>query len=151
MDLEVHIRSPQQYLKTRVYSEGLVEEAVYILAEWLATASVQGSVSFPEVVVPIVVALRKGVKGAKSGFGANKEAGLVKGLVERVEDSARWVEQRRKELTFGPERMKEVEAWEMDLRLKVEESPLGKYVKVQRKAREKRRMLVEKVCAMLLF
>ena len=41
------------------------------------------------------------------------------------------------------QRLGEVEAWEAAV--KVEETPLGKYVRVQRKAREKRRKLMEKV------
>ncbi|KAK7055141.1 Noc2-domain-containing protein [Favolaschia claudopus] len=126
LDLEVQIRVPQQYLKTRIYSEGLIEEAVYLLAEWLASPAVHGSVAFPEIVVPIVVMLRKGVKAAKTGggSGAAKDLGLVKGLLERIEESAK--------------------EWETALVAKVEESPLAKYVKVQRKTRERRRKLVDK-------
>jgi nucleolar complex protein 2 len=69
--------------------------------------------------------------------------GVVKGLLERVEESSRWVEERRKGVRFTPRLLAEVEDWES--RVKVEESPLGKYIKVQRKTREKRRLLVEKV------
>jgi len=141
-DFETNIRAPQQYLKTRVYNEGLAEEATYLLAEYLASAPVQGSVAFPEIIVPIVTVLRKAVKAAKSSSWKAKEAGIVKGLVERAEDSAKWVEEKRKGVVFAPSRMAEVEAWEDSL--KVEDSPLGKYVKVQRKTREKRRKLVEK-------
>jgi len=131
-----------------VYTEGLVEETAYLLAEWLASQPVQGSVAFPELVVPLVVVLRKAIKaakssGGKSGSSSGKDVGVVKGLVERIEDSGEWVEQKRKGVMFSPGMLAEVEEWES--RVKVEESPLGKYVKVQRKAREKRRMLVDKV------
>jgi len=144
LDFEVQIRTPQQYLKTRVYTEGVVEETGYLLAEWLASKPVQGSVAFPELVVPLVVVLRKAIKAAKSS-GKNtsgKDVGVVKGLLERVEESSSWVEQRRKGVTFTPGMLAEVEDWES--RVKVEESPMGKYIKVQRKTREKRRLLVEK-------
>ncbi|RDB19670.1 hypothetical protein Hypma_013319 [Hypsizygus marmoreus] len=148
LDLEVQIRAPQQYVKTRVYSEGIIEETTYLLAEWLSGPAVQGSISFPEIVVPIVVLLRKSLKGARSGSGAGagsgKDQSLVKVLLERIEESARWVEQRRKAVSFAPGKLGDVEEWERTLRLKVEDSPLGKYVKVQRKTREKRRKLVEK-------
>ncbi|KAL6308862.1 Noc2-domain-containing protein [Sparassis latifolia] len=141
-DFDTNIRAPQQYLKTRVYNEGLSEECVYLLAEYLASEPVQGSIAFPEVTVPLVIMLKKTIKTAKLSSWKAKEAGLAKGLVERIEESAKWVEQKRNGVSFAPGRMGEVEAWEHDV--KVEDSPLAKYVKVQRKAREKRRKLVEK-------
>ncbi|KAF7326840.1 Noc2-domain-containing protein [Mycena venus] len=124
LDLEVQIRAPQQYLKTRIYSEGLIEEAVYLLAEWLASPPVHGSIAFPETVVPVVIMLRKSIKTAKTG-GASaassaKDLGLVKGAV-------------------GTDRGERA-----GLSANVEDSPLGKYVKVQRKTRERRRKLVDK-------
>lgn len=152
-DFDTHIRAPQQYVKTRVYNEGLAEESTFLLAEYLANPPVHGSIGFPEVTVPIVLLLRKAVKGAKNaqGKGAkSKEAGLAKALVERVEESAKWAEQRRKGVLFAPGKLGEVERWEEDLAGKLDDTPLGRYVKVQRKAREKRRKLVEKVRAALL-
>ncbi|KAM5532673.1 hypothetical protein V8D89_013642 [Ganoderma adspersum] len=146
-DFDTHIRAPQQYVKTRVYNEGLAEESAFLLAEYLASPPVHGSIGFPEVTVPIVLLLRKAVKGAKNaqGKGAkSKEAGLAKALVERVEESAKWAEQRRKGVLFAPGKLGEVERWEDDLAGKLDDTPLGRYVKVQRKAREKRRKLVEK-------
>jgi nucleolar complex protein 2 len=144
----VQIRAPQQYLKTRVYAEGLVEECVYLLAVWLANEGVQGSVAFPEMVVPVLVALRKAVKVAQrtNGSGGGKDVGAVKGLVERIDESVQWVESKRKGVVFAPGKMEEVKEWEAGLRATVEDSPLAKYVKVQRKTRDKRQKLVEKVC-----
>ncbi|KAJ7260970.1 Noc2p family-domain-containing protein [Mycena haematopus] len=146
LDLEVQIRAPQQYLKTRIYAEGLVEEAVYLLAEWLASPAVHGSVAFPETTVPVVILLRKSIKAAKTGGATSsaKDLGLVKGLLERIEESARWVEQKRKGVVLAPNRLGEVREWERGLVATVEDSPLGKYVKVQRKTRERRRNLVDK-------
>jgi len=145
LDLEVQIRAPQQYLKTRIYAEGLVEEAAFLLAEWLASGAVHGSVAFPETVVPVLVLLRKSVKAAKAGgAAAAKDLGVVKGLLERIEESARWVEQRRKGVALVPSRLGDVREWEKGLAASADESPLGKYVKVQRKTRERRRKLVDK-------
>ncbi|KAN0080082.1 Noc2p family domain containing protein [Tylopilus felleus] len=144
-DFESNIRAPAQYLKTRVYMEGLIEEATFTLAEWLISAPVHGSIAFPEITVPIVVTLRKMLKTAKSatkGGGAQKQVGVVKTLVERIEESAQWMEQQRKGVQFGPGKLSEVEMWEANLR--VDESPLAKYVKVQRKVRAKRKDLVDK-------
>lgn len=142
-DFDTNIRAPQQYLKTRVYEEGLAEEASYLLAEYLASGPVHGSIAFPEMVVPLTMMLRKTIKGAKSSSWKAKEAGIAKILVERIEESSKWAEQKRKGVTFTPSRMTEVGTWENSIKL--DETPLGRYVKVQRKAREKRKKLVEKV------
>jgi len=116
----------------------VLEEAVFLLATWLAARHVQGSVAFPEVVVPVLASLRKSLKKASGG----KEAAMVKGLVERVEEGAKLMAEKRKAVSFGPKALDQVRAWERDV--EVEETPLGKYLKSQAKLREKRRQLVEK-------
>ncbi|KAG2093039.1 Noc2-domain-containing protein [Suillus cothurnatus] len=139
LDMETHIRAPAQYVKTRVYAAGLVEETVFLLAEWLGSGPVHGSVAFPELIVPIIVTLRRTLKNCKE---LGKEAGMVKGLLERVEDCAKWIDQSRSGINFGPGKMDEVEQWEASV--EIEESPLGKYLKVQRKSREKRKRMIDK-------
>ncbi|EKM76219.1 hypothetical protein AGABI1DRAFT_122794 [Agaricus bisporus var. burnettii JB137-S8] len=150
LDFETQIRVPQQYVKTRVYFEGLAEEATYLLAEWLASPTVHGSIGFPEVTVPIVIQLRRSLKAAKSNSAASgtaKEQNIVRTFLERLEESAKWVENLRKNVTFAPGKMHAVEQWEKSLRDQSKEAPLGKYLKVQLKAREKRRKLLEKAQA----
>ncbi len=66
-------------------------------------------------------------------------------LVERTEESVRWTEQRRKDVKLAPSMISAVESWERDSKTKVGDSPLGKYVKVQRKAKEKQRKMIQKV------
>jgi len=147
IDFDFHIRAPQQYLKTKVYGDGIIEEATYLLAEWLGSPAVIGSVAFPEVVVGIMVALRRSVKaGNKAGVGGGKGVGVVKGLTERIEESSKWVEGKRKGVVFGPGNVAEVQDLERDLWEEVEGSPLGRYLKILQKQREKRRTLLEKVC-----
>ena len=146
LDLEVHIRTPQQYTKTRVYAENLVEEAIFLLAEWLASATVHGSVAFPEASVPVAITLRRALKSSSKGdFSVVKEASLVKALVDRIQDSARWMEQRRSTVTFTPRDATQVEDWEVAIKHKIGESPLGKYLKVLQRTREKRRKLIDNV------
>lgn len=149
LDFETTLRAPQQYLKTRMYGEGVVDESCFVLAEYLASAPVHASVAFPEVTVPILSALRHAIKaaykpaGKDKSKGKGKEAATVKVLVERVEESAKWVEDQRRGISFAPGKLDEVLRWESGV--KAEETPLGRYVRVQRKAREKRRKLMEKV------
>jgi len=120
-----------------------VEEASFVLTEWLVSAPVCGSVAFPEMVIPITVALRKIIKGSKS-----RDVAGVKVLVERIEDNAKWISQKRSRgLSLNPSNIDAVAQWEeKELKNKIEsESPLGKYTRVTRRAREKRRQLVDKV------
>lgn len=129
-------------------SEGLAEEAAFLLTEWLASVSVHGSIGFPEIVVPVVVLLRRSLKNSNlKAKSSGKEHGIVKTMLERVEESARWIEQKRSGVTFSPSKVGNVQEWEEEIRKKLHESPLGKYLKIQRKAREKRQSLNEKVCS----
>lgn len=151
LDFETQIRVPQQYVKTRVFSEGITEESIFLLAEWLSSPVVHGSVGFPEIVVPIVVLLRRSLKAAKtnsSASGTSKEQTMMKTFLERVEESAKWVENQRKEVAFTPGKITAVAEWEKELRKNLKDAALCKYLKVQIRAREKRRKLLEKVgCA----
>ena len=140
LDLEIILRAPQQYLHTRVYTETIANETVFLTAEWLSVRSVHGSIAFPELVVPIVASLRHALKTARSGA---KVSGAVKALVERIEESARWVSQRRAGVTFAPGDTAAVGRWEADLEL--DDASLIKYARLLRKTREKQRKLVEKV------
>ncbi|KAI0337672.1 Noc2-domain-containing protein [Trametopsis cervina] len=142
LDFETNLRAPQQYLKTRVYAEGIMEESSFLLAEYLAGTPVHNSVGYPELVVPVVAALRRGVKAASKGKGKGKEVSIVKALIERIEDSAKWVEEHRRGVSFAPGKLQQVQKWEQEVN--VQETPLGKYVRVLRKARDKRRKLVDK-------
>lgn len=106
--------------------------------EWAAAPHLQGSVAFPEVMVPVIATLKKSSKNAVGG----KEAGVVKGALERIEEGSKWVEERRKAITFAPRNTDQVRMWEKDLN--IEDMPLAKYLKSQKKLREKRRKLLEK-------
>jgi nucleolar complex protein 2 len=120
---------------------------VFLLAEWLTSGVVHGSVAFPEMSIQVTVSLRKALKSSSRGDPSMvKEAGLVRGLVDRIEDSAQWMEQKRSTVTFSPGNDSQVEDWERTMKGKIDESPMGKYFKVLQKMREKRRKLVDKVC-----
>ena len=116
LDFETTIRAPQQYLKTRLFNENVVEEATFLLAEYLNSPTVLGSIAFPEVIIPIVLTMRKAIKGGKSQSWKSKEVGIVKGLVERIEETAEWSEQRRKGVSFTQKGLDEVEEWERDIK-----------------------------------
>ncbi|KAI0695318.1 Noc2-domain-containing protein [Cytidiella melzeri] len=142
LDFEANLRAPQQYLKTRIYGSGILEESSFLLAEYLASPPVHTGIAFPEIIVPVVSALRRSVKAGSKQKGKGKEVGTARALIEHIEESANWVEERRRGVSFSPGKLQEVQKWEREINL--QETPLGKYVRVLRKAREKRRKLVEK-------
>src|SRR5258706_12290688 len=122
MDLEYTIRAQTQYLKTRIYVEVLVEETCYLLAEWGAVS--QSSVAFPEIVTPILVALKRNIKESKAAKGgAAKGISGIKTLVERLDEGAKGVKERRAKVTFAPADRSEVDRWERSV--KVTERPVG--------------------------
>lgn len=88
--------------------------------------------------LPVVVVLKKCVKRANGGKGVVQ----AKTLVERIEDGVKWVGSRRENVGFAPGERNEVERWEGNV--KVEETPLGKWMRVVRKAREKKAALADK-------
>lgn len=149
LDLDTHVRAPAVYVGTRAYHSALVEEASYLLAEWCSSGQVLGSIAFPEISVPITVSLRRALKKTKAAKGrpSGRDVELVRALVEKIEESATWVEKRRSGVQFGPSNVEQVKRWEQDVNLG--DSPLGRYLKVLSRAREKRKKLVEKVRSLL--
>ncbi|KAG8959627.1 Nucleolar Complex 2 protein [Tulasnella sp. 419] len=142
LDITIHIRAPTQYLGTKVYNESIVEESTFVLAEWCET--LQGSIAFPEIMVPILMVLKRAVKKSKGG----KISGCVKALIEKIEDGVRWAENQRSNVGFAPGMDKEVKEWEAKVTLG--EAPIGKWTGLQRKARERKRELLEKVSNLYL-
>ncbi|KAG9043322.1 Nucleolar Complex 2 protein [Tulasnella sp. UAMH 9824] len=136
LDLSVSIHVPAGYMKTRILAESIVDEASFLLAEW--SESLQGSIAFPELMLPVTVTLKRCVRRSKGG----KNAMHVKTLVERIEEGSRWVESKRANVRFAPSDGRDVEAWEGGIDVK--DSPVAKWVKVQRKARAVREEMKRK-------
>jgi nucleolar complex protein 2 len=106
----------------------------------------QGSIAFPEIILPSIIALRKSLKksfNTGKHSASSKIVGMVKILLERIEEGVKWVSVRRDNIAFAPANQSEVEKWERGL--KMEDSPIGKYMRVQRKTREKKQALLSKV------
>ncbi|KAF6755023.1 hypothetical protein DFP72DRAFT_847980 [Ephemerocybe angulata] len=93
------------------------------------TTITASSIGFAEVIVPIVALLKKSLKvSAASKNGSRRERGFVKTLLERTEDSAKRMEQMRRD-GFAPRQMSHVLQWEAKLREGLLETRLVKYVK----------------------
>jgi len=148
LDLEHIIRAPTSYLKTHVFIDGVTDEALYLMADWCA--EVQDSISFPEIMVPVVLGLRRCLKitkqkssgkaGGKGGEGKSSKA--IKTLVERIEEGMEWTKERRRGVSFSPNDREQVDRWEATV--KVKDTPLGKYAAVLKKTRERNRAMLQR-------
>jgi nucleolar complex protein 2 len=144
LDMTLHIRAPAQYLKTPVYAESICEEAIFLFGSWIEC--VQGSIAFPEIIFPSIVTLKRSLKKSYSPGKHNansKIVAMVKVFLERIEEGVKWVSRRRDSIDFAPANQPEVEKWERGLN--IGDSPIGKYMRVQRKTRERKQALLNKV------
>ncbi|KAK6338855.1 Nucleolar Complex 2 protein [Orbilia brochopaga] len=142
LDFATIIRVPKSYLRSRVLQDGLGDQIIEVLSEYFVLWAT--SVAFPELVVPPVVMLRKYLKKASAAGSGNRNVrfnNALAGLVTRLESNARWIEEKRRDVSFGPGRMDEVMGFSKGLEW--EKSPLGVYVVTQRNVREERRKNLE--------
>lgn len=147
LDLDLSIRASASYLKTRIYSDGIIEETLYLLAEWCA--DLQDNVAFPEIIVPVVSGLKRCLKLTKStGSGGGKgkhtdgkSTKAIKTLIERLEEGVTWVKEKRINVKFAPNDRTEVNRWERSV--KKGETPVGKYANVLKKARERKKKMLD--------
>ncbi|EKD05664.1 noc2p [Trichosporon asahii var. asahii CBS 8904] len=138
LDLAYVIRAPAAYPKTRVYQEVLGEELVWLLADFHAQLS--NHISYPELVLPVIVSVKRHIKRGTAG--SPKVANQLKTLVDKLEANRTFIEGKRRNVGFAPRDRAEVARFKEGI--KVETTPLGTWVKVQRKVRAQRRKEIEK-------
>lgn len=133
-DFEYTIRVSKAYLGTKVYQDGVCDQIVDLFGEFFALHS--KSVAFPELAIPVTITLRRFTKRSKNPR-FNKQ--LLR-LVERLEENAKFIQQKRNKISFGPTNRAQVSVFlkEFDW----EKTPIGSYVVVQRQVREERLQLL---------
>ncbi|KAB8238401.1 mRNA-binding ribosome synthesis protein NOC2 [Aspergillus alliaceus] len=142
LDFNTAIRAPKSYLRTRVYQDGVGEQVAELISEFFVLWTKH--IAFPELSVPIVVSLKRWLKQVSSRSGGNKNTKInqmILLLVQKVEANARWIEDRRSGVTYTPRNRAEVENFLKDVDW--ESTPLGAFVKSQRKIREEKAALLE--------
>ncbi|KAJ5682914.1 hypothetical protein N7462_006079 [Penicillium macrosclerotiorum] len=142
--LEFHtaIRAPKSYLRSRTYQDGVGEQVAELLSEFFVLWSKH--IAFPELSVPVVVALKRWLKQVSARSGGNKNAKInqmILLLVQKVEANARWIEERRLNVSYTPRNRTEVDTFLKDVDW--ESTPIGAFVKTQRKLREERAAVLE--------
>ncbi|KAF3189772.1 Nucleolar Complex 2 protein [Orbilia oligospora] len=123
LDFATIIRVPKSYLRTRVLQDGVGDQVVEVLSEFFVLWAT--SVAFPELIVPPVMIVRKYLKKASAPGTGNKNVrfnNALAGLVTRLESNAKWIEEKRRDVNFGPGRMDEVMGFSKSLEW--EKSPL---------------------------
>lgn len=135
MDFEITIRAPKAYLRSRTYQDGLGEQVVELFAEFYVLYS--KSVAFPELAIPTIVQAKRFMKKSKNA----KINGGLHLLINKLDANSKWIEDRRSQIDFAPNRRSEVDAFLKDVEW--ETTPMGAYVVSQRKVREEKRKLLE--------
>lgn len=138
--MEFYLKCPTSYLKTRVYADGLADELVHLVTEYYGALAT--SIAFPELVLPAVVALKRHSKKT----GQAKLGSQIKVLVEKLESNARWIEERREKIEFAPSKRDKVDRFLQGEEL--DKTPLGGYLRLQRKLRDAKRATLEKAVSL---
>lgn len=156
LDFDTTIRAPNSYLRTRVYQDGLGIQISELLVEFFSCWSKH--IAFPELVIPPTVVLKRWLKSANGSSSpsippASTKKPLEKGnknsklnssialLVTKLDLNARWVEEKRKNITFAPGNREEVDSFLNDV--KVEDTPLGAFAVTMRRQREERAKVLD--------
>lgn len=142
LEFNTAIRAPKSYLRSRTYQDGVGEQVAELLSEFFVLWSKH--IAFPELSVPVVVSLKRWLKQVSARSGGNKNAKvnqMILLLVQKVEANARWIEERRLTVSYAPRNRTEVDSFLKDVDW--ETTPLGAFVKTQRKLREERAAILE--------
>ncbi|KAK2750005.1 Nucleolar Complex 2 protein [Onygenales sp. PD_40] len=143
LDFATSIRAPKSYLRSRVYQDGVGEEVVELLYEFFILWT--KNIAFPELALPVIVMLKRWLKEVSSRTSGNRNTKInqmIVLLVQKLEANSRWIEERRSKVTFAPKDRAEVEGFLKDVEW--ETTPLGAFVKTQRKQKAERVKLIEK-------
>ncbi|KAI9105785.1 Noc2p family-domain-containing protein [Phlyctochytrium arcticum] len=137
LDFSLNFKTPNQYVGTRVYQTGLVEQVVELLFEYYDSLCL--SIAFPEVAVPAIVQLKRYVKRGKN-MAVAKQVGQ---LIEKLEQNSTFITAQRSNIEFAPTSTSAAASFLSHL--SPSNTPLGKYVGSRRavKARELERLRKE--------
>lgn len=142
LDFNTAIRAPKSYLRSRTYQDGIGEQVAELLSEFFVLWSKH--IAFPELSVPVIVSLKRWLKQVSARSGGNKNAKvnqMILLLVQKVETNARWIEERRLNVSYAPRNRSGVESFLKDVDW--ESTPVGAFVKTQRKLRAERAAVLE--------
>lgn len=164
LEFDTSIRAGQQYLRTRVYQDGVGDQVIECLSEYFACWA--KNIAFPELALPTIVMLKRWLKdvspkvppksnppgrnGQKrvppinKSLAGNRNMKLntsITLLIQKLQANSSYIEERRAKVDFTPKDRAGVEAFLKDVEL--DKTPIGAYVIGQRKQREERKKAIE--------
>ncbi|KIW08618.1 uncharacterized protein PV09_00575 [Verruconis gallopava] len=142
LDFKTNIRAPKQYLKTRVYQDGLGEQVCEFLSEFLVLWC--RNIAFPELALPLIVIIKRWLRdagGDRSGNRNHKLNSALKLVLQKIESNSRFIEEKRAKVEFAPGNRAGIEGFLKDTEW--EKTPLGAFVVGQRKVREQKEKVLE--------
>ena len=105
IEFQVTLRVPNTYLSGpsgRVYRDQIAAHVVSLLYQFFDLYSLNPA--FPELALPPVTIVKKWLK-KHGGETSGKVRHALQGLVEKLDEQARWVEERRAGMEFSPENL----------------------------------------------
>ncbi|KAF8935013.1 Nucleolar Complex 2 protein [Dissophora ornata] len=136
LEWDLGFKCNKDYKGSRVYQDGTGEQVYELMTEYYSLFST--SISFPELAIPAIVQLKRFIK--KSGL--LKLTKQFAGLVEKLEQNSRFVEQERNQADFSPSDAAGVSGFLRDQ--DKEKTPMGAYWKgVKRSVMAKRKVIEE--------
>ncbi|SPO02292.1 related to excision repair protein RAD4 [Cephalotrichum gorgonifer] len=142
LDFAVNYKASKAYLRTRTYQDGVGEQVIELLSEFLLLWAT--NIAFPEFSLPVVIQLKRYLKQARQKSTGNKNmklsAALVT-LVQKIEANGKFIEGKRSGVDFAPRDRSQVDNFLKGFEL--QKTPLGAYVFAQRKGREEKEKMLE--------
>ncbi|MCJ1253586.1 Nucleolar Complex 2 protein [Lignoscripta atroalba] len=160
LDFNTSIRAPKSYIHTRIYQDGVGDEASELLAEFFGVWC--KNIAFPELVIPPTVLLKRWLKevssppargqkasssaqssknGRRGGNRNHKVNSSITLVIQKLDENAQWIEERRRKVDFAPSDRAGVESFLRDVDWG--ETPLGAFVVGMRKQKEERERVLE--------
>ncbi|RDW87774.1 Noc2-domain-containing protein [Coleophoma crateriformis] len=142
LDFNSNYKAQKSYLRTRVYQDGVGEQVAELLSEFFVLWST--SIAFPELALPVIVMMKRWLKDANNKTSGNKNNKINSAfllLIQKLEASSRFIEERRAKVDFAPNDRAGVDSFLKGFEW--EKTPLGAFVAGQRKQREEKAKMLE--------
>jgi nucleolar complex protein 2 len=118
-NLDTILKFPNEMIDTTEFVDVCVQKVYELLLEYSASQS--HSIAFPELLLVGQVRLKKFIKNWKNP----SEGKMLKQVLDKMIESSRFIEDRRRSVTFNIADREKVQAWEKDIQLTG--TPLTKY------------------------
>lgn len=150
LDFQVLIRVPKTYLRTKVYADQLIDEVQYYLLEFLNLFA--RSIAFPELIVPIIVSLKRVIKTSKSSRDVSNPrlVSTLKALLEKMQRQSQFIIDKRSTVDFAPKDIAKVSSFLTDRESMSQETPIEAATRLSRKVRAEKRALLQQQSQMIV-